>query len=63
MANGDLEALGLAVTLMGSRGMTDSTVRVHSDDGLARLVIPGMHLSDGVPKAVAGRLRKEWECT
>ena len=36
--------------------MTYGTVRVHPDEGLARLEFPSrMHLSDDVPEAEAGR--------
>lgn len=54
LADGDLEAFGLTIAPKSSRSMANGTVRVHSDDGLACLVFPGMHFSDGVPETSSG---------
>ena len=50
LADCHVEALGLAVTRERGRGVAYGTVRVHPDDGLARLgvvVVAGIHLSRG----------------
>lgn len=60
LLNGDLEALGLAVASKAGGSMTDGTVRVHSDDGLAGFMFSGIHLS-GVKPRVAGRRAGKWE--
>lgn len=46
--NSHFEAFCLAVTGHRGRSMADGAVRIHPDDGLARLGISGVHLSKGV---------------
>ncbi len=50
LADCHVKALGLAVTRERGRGVAYGTVRIHPDDGLARLgvvVVAGIHLSEG----------------
>lgn len=58
--DGDLETFGLTVASPASRSMADSTIRVHSDDGLALFMFPGIHFS-GVKPKLAGRRAGMWE--
>lgn len=54
MLDSNLEPFRLAIAGEAGRSVADSTVRVHSDDGLAGFMFPGIHLS-GVKPEVAGR--------
>ncbi len=61
LADCHVKALGLAVTRERGRGVAYGTVRVHPDDGLARLgvvVVAGIHLSGGRRKK-RSRARKK----
>lgn len=54
MPDSDFKTLGLAIAGEVGGSMADGTVRVHSDDGLAAFVFPGIHLSGVAPEAVVG---------
>lgn len=60
MLDSNLEALRLAIAGQTGWSVADGTVRVHSDDGLAGFMFPGIHLS-GVKPEVVGRRAGMWK--